>query len=97
MNFGFSSAGPLLDFGLWDKTQGRGIFASNFRSLFFVLTLELLNPLNLEPAFAQANFYQGKTLRVIVGYQPGDNHDQWARTYARFLGKQIPGNPADPR
>jgi tripartite-type tricarboxylate transporter receptor subunit TctC len=30
---------------------------------------------------------------VIIGYQPGDNHDQWARTYTRFLGKHIPGNP----
>lgn len=59
----------------------------------FVLTLELLNPLNLERLFAQAPFYQGKTIRVIVGYQAGDNHDLWARTYARFLGKHIPGNP----
>jgi tripartite-type tricarboxylate transporter receptor subunit TctC len=43
--------------------------------------------------FAQTQFYQGKTIRVIIGYQPGDNHDQWARTYARFMGKHIPGNP----
>jgi tripartite-type tricarboxylate transporter receptor subunit TctC len=57
------------------------------------LALEHLNPLNLEPLFAQANFYQGKTIRVIVGYQPGDNHDQWARMYGRFMGKQIPGFP----
>jgi tripartite-type tricarboxylate transporter receptor subunit TctC len=54
---------------------------------------ELLNPLNFERVFAQTPFYQGKTIRVIVGYQPGDNHDQWARTYTRFLGKHIPGNP----
>jgi tripartite-type tricarboxylate transporter receptor subunit TctC len=59
--------------------------------IFFVF--ELLNPLNLEQAFAQTNFYQGKTIRIIVGYQPGDNHDQYARTYARFMGKHIPGNP----
>ena len=55
--------------------------------------VELLNPLNLEQALAQAPFYQGKTIRVIIGYQPGDNHDLWARTYMRFLGKHIPGNP----
>ena len=61
---------------------------------FLILTLELLNPLNLEPAAAQTPpFYQGKTIRIIVGYQPGDNHDQYARTYARFMGKYIPGNP----
>src|SRR6266508_3654191 len=67
-----------------------------FKVLVFValINLELLNPLNLEPIFAQAHFYQGKTIRVIVGYQPGDNHDQLARTYARFMGKYIPGNPS---
>jgi len=48
---------------------------------------------SLELIAAEAPFYQGKTIRIIVGYQPGDNHDQWARTYARFLGKHIPGNP----
>jgi len=25
--------------------------------------------LNLEQAFAQSNFYQGKTIRIIVSYQ----------------------------
>jgi hypothetical protein len=31
----------------------------------FVLTLELLNPLNLERASGQTPFYQGKTVRII--------------------------------
>jgi tripartite-type tricarboxylate transporter receptor subunit TctC len=53
----------------------------------------LLNPFGVKPLLAQSNFYQGKTIRVIIGYQPGDNHDQWARFYTRFLGKHIPGNP----
>ena len=70
------------------KVQGFNVIG-----LIFILTLELLNFLNLEPAFGQTPFYQRKTIRIIVGYQPGDNHDQWARTYARFLGKHIPGNP----
>jgi tripartite-type tricarboxylate transporter receptor subunit TctC len=65
----------------------------NGLSLFLLSVVELLNPLNLEQALAQANSYQGKTIRVIVGYQPGDSHDQWARTYTRYLGKYIPGNP----
>jgi len=55
--------------------------------------LELWNLFNLEQAFAQGNFYQSKTIRVIVGYQAGDSHDQWARTYTRYLGKYIPGSP----
>ena len=66
----------------------------NVLGLLIFSVVELLNPLNLEPAAAQTPpFYQGKTIRIIVGYQPGDNHDQYARTYARFMGKYIPGNP----
>ncbi|HEX2229745.1 MAG TPA: tripartite tricarboxylate transporter substrate-binding protein [Candidatus Binatia bacterium] len=61
--------------------------------LFAFLSLKILNPLNFEEASAQTPFYQGKSIRIIVGYQPGDNHDQWARTYTRFLGKHIRGNP----
>ena len=56
--------------------------------------VELLNPLNLERVFAQANFYQGKTIRIIVGNLPGDTHDLFARAYSRSMGKHIPGNPA---
>jgi len=42
---------------------------------------------------AQAPFYQGKTVRIAVGYLAGDTHDLWARAYARNIGKHIPGNP----
>jgi len=49
--------------------------------------------LSTTPVLAQAPFYQGKTIRVIVGYLPGDNHDIWARAYGRLMGKHIPGNP----
>ena len=62
--------------------------------LLIFSVVELLNPLNLERAFAQANFYQGKTMRIIVGNLPGDTHDLFARAYSRSMGKHIPGNPA---
>lgn len=45
------------------------------------------------PLQAQTSFYQGKTVRIIVGYLAGDAHDLWARAYARVMGKYIPGNP----
>jgi tripartite-type tricarboxylate transporter receptor subunit TctC len=44
-------------------------------------------------AGAQTPFFQGKAIRIVVGYQAGDTHDLWARAYARSLGKHIPGNP----
>ena len=53
----------------------------------------LFIPMALNPVFAQAPFYQGKTIRFIVGYLPGDMHDLGARAYARYMGKHIPGNP----
>lgn len=61
--------------------------------LITILALFPLIPLSLNPAFAQAPFYQGKTIRIVVGYLAGDSHDQLARTTARFLGRHIPGNP----
>lgn len=38
-------------------------------------------------------YYQGRTIRVIVGYQAGDSHDQLARATTRHMGKHIPGSP----
>jgi tripartite-type tricarboxylate transporter receptor subunit TctC len=51
--------------------------------------------ISLVPASAQeaAPFYQGKTLRIIVGYSPGGGYDTNARILARFIGAHIPGNP----
>lgn len=39
------------------------------------------------------SFYKGKTVTIVVGYNPGDAHDLWARAYSRHMGKYIPGNP----
>jgi len=38
-------------------------------------------------------FYQGKTLRFVVGSAPANFYDSWARLLARYWGKYIPGNP----
>src|SRR5258705_8051597 len=46
------------------------------------------------PAAVAADFYQGKTLTVIVGYAPGGGVDTTARAVTRHLGRFIPGNPA---
>ena len=40
-----------------------------------------------------ADFYQGKTLTVIVGYAPGGGVDASARAITRHLGRFIPGHP----
>ena len=39
-----------------------------------------------------AEFYKGKTIRMIVGTSPGD-YDTWVRLIVRYLPQYIPGNP----
>jgi len=57
--------------------------------LFAVLLLSIWST-NLH---AQADFYKGKTIRVMIGYSAGGTNDLWARAIARFWSKYIPGNP----
>jgi tripartite-type tricarboxylate transporter receptor subunit TctC len=40
------------------------------------------------------DFYQGKTIRLIVGFAAGGGFDTYSRVIARHLGKHIPGNPS---
>ena len=48
------------------------------------------------PALAQqsvADFYKGKTIRIVVGIDVGSGYDVTARVLQRHWGKHIPGNP----
>jgi tripartite-type tricarboxylate transporter receptor subunit TctC len=47
----------------------------------------------VNPAKAQDSFYNGKTVRIIVGAAAGGGYDTYSRTIARHIGKHIPGNP----
>ena len=80
--------------GFQGSYKSSKVQAFNILGLAFVLTLELLNPLNLERAFAQANFYQGKTITLVVSSTTGGGYDLWARLTARHISKHIPGNPS---
>ena len=44
-------------------------------------------------AFAQAPFYQGKTITILQGTSPGGSSDMLTRSMLPFLHKHIPGNP----
>lgn len=45
------------------------------------------------PATGQ-NYYQGKTIRIIVGFSAGGGFDTYSRVIARHLGAHIPGSPS---
>jgi tripartite-type tricarboxylate transporter receptor subunit TctC len=56
------------------------------------LSLFLLS-LFIGKAAAQTPYFQGKTIRIVVGYPAGSVHDLWARLIAPQLTRNIPGNP----
>jgi tripartite-type tricarboxylate transporter receptor subunit TctC len=58
--------------------------------LVFLLMLLIIAP---GLALAQTPFYEGKTVTIIQGRDPGGTGDIRARTLVPFLQKYIPGNP----
>lgn len=45
-------------------------------------------------AHAQSDFFKGKQIKIVVGFTAGGIIDLWARLFALYLGKYIPGNPS---
>ena len=46
-------------------------------------------------AYAQSEpFFQGKTIRILVGFTSGGLYDQYARILSQTMPKYIPGNPS---
>lgn len=58
-------------------------------------TVAILVGLSFFPSagYPAAPFYEGKTVRIIVGAAPGGGFDTYSRAIARHMGKYIPGNP----
>jgi tripartite-type tricarboxylate transporter receptor subunit TctC len=44
-------------------------------------------------ADASADFYRGKTISLYVGFPPGGGYDLYARVFAPYFSRHIPGNP----
>jgi tripartite-type tricarboxylate transporter receptor subunit TctC len=40
-----------------------------------------------------ADFYSGKTVRLVIGYGAGGGYDTYAKLLARHIGEHIPGKP----
>ena len=66
------------------------------RLFFGWLSLGLAALASAQPADAQdpvADFYKGKTLRIVIGYAAGGGYDIYGRVFAESFGKFLPGNP----
>jgi tripartite-type tricarboxylate transporter receptor subunit TctC len=60
------------------------------RRLFLAILLLLASTSSL---FAQTTYYQGKQIKVVVGFTSGGFYDRWARLLSRHMPKHMPGNP----
>jgi tripartite-type tricarboxylate transporter receptor subunit TctC len=64
---------------IWTKAAGFAVVAS--------LATAVATPVEA------ADFYKGKTVKIVVGYSPGGGYDLYARALGTFLGNHIPGKP----
>lgn len=75
-------------------------FTSSLTAVLAALVLVAGTSFSAQPAKssfdekAVAGFYQGKTVRIVVGFSAGGGYDQYSRLIARHLSKYIPGNPS---
>lgn len=60
----------------------------------FGLTTALTNSCVPAQADPVEDFYKDKTITIFVGYSPGGSYDYYARSFAQYLGKYIPGHPS---
>jgi tripartite-type tricarboxylate transporter receptor subunit TctC len=65
-----------------------------FKKLSFLTTIFIGITFISGIAFGAAPFYEGKTIRIIVGYSAGGGYDTYSRVISRHMGKHIPGNPS---
>ncbi len=59
-----------------------------------LVSLGLLTALCSAPALAQTPYYQGKQVRVLVGFSPGGGTDLFGRIAAEGLARNLAGKPS---
>jgi tripartite-type tricarboxylate transporter receptor subunit TctC len=60
-------------------------------SLVFYVFAVLILPASVDVKAQE--YYQGQSIKIIVGFTSGGFYDRWSRLLARYVPKYIPGNP----
>jgi tripartite-type tricarboxylate transporter receptor subunit TctC len=79
-----------------DRSTKKPRMSSNPRSIKLlarVLLALILSCGAAAPAVSQSSFYEGKTIKIIHGSEPGGAEDARSRVLIPFLQKHIPGSP----
>ena len=62
-----------------------------------VMLLTFIYSMGAAAAYTAASgdeFFQGKVIRIVVGFSAGGGFDTYARTLSRYLGKYVPHTPS---
>src|SRR6185312_10244630 len=71
---------------------GRGAMSMDMRRFAFACAGLLLLSLPARAESVEA-FYHGRQINFVIGYNPGDTYDAYARLAANALPRFIPGHP----
>ena len=61
-------------------------------AVWFLAAFVMLLPSGAQAQTA-AEFYKGRQLTLVVGYEVGNDYDLGARLLAKYLSRQLPGQP----
>jgi tripartite-type tricarboxylate transporter receptor subunit TctC len=64
------------------------------QTICLLIVISVLSVFTLQGASLAAPYYQGKTMKFIVGFSPGGGYDRMTRMLAKHLPKHIPGKPS---
>jgi hypothetical protein len=77
---------------MWRHGGGNECQEAMMRPFLPATSIAVLLALATTPAAAQAPFYQGRQIKVLVGYPPGGGTDLYGRVIAEGLAKHVAGN-----
>jgi tripartite-type tricarboxylate transporter receptor subunit TctC len=61
--------------------------------LIFTLAVIVVSLSSNRPIYGESDFYKGKTITIVAGTKAGDVYDLYARMFAQYMPKYIPGHP----
>src|SRR5215467_12517547 len=64
------------------------------RRVYFMITAAVSLCAFSGALYAAQQAFEGKTIRIVVGFSAGGGFDTYSRAIARHMSKHIPGNPA---
>src|SRR5919106_2047551 len=63
-------------------------------SRFYFVIAAVLSMSFFSTVYAAQPAFEGKTIRIVVGFSAGGGFDTYSRAIARHMSKHIPGRPA---